>query len=137
ANTYTTLGKIDLIKAKQATVQGTGGGLGVTFPVTRGLYNVYNNSTAFHPSSQATLNFTSEYGFLCKAGTTTDIDPSTGVSFRTDIENAIKAQGFFPLDVSGATFPEGSVPNQANITDAGYTAIDPVSANGFCLTSHG
>ena len=65
--TYTTLGKIDGITANQATVQGTGGGAGVTFPVTRGLYNVYNNSTALVPSSQATLNFTSEYGFLCKA----------------------------------------------------------------------
>jgi len=137
ATTYTTLGKIDSIKAKKSTVQGTGGGLGVTFPVVRGLYNVYNNSTALVPSNQATLNFTSEYGFLCKAGTTTDIDPSTGVSFRTDIENSIKAQGFFPLDVGGATFPQGAVPNPAVITDAGYTAIDPVSSNGFCLISHG
>ena len=137
ATTFTTLGKIDGIKAKKGTVQGTGGGLGVTFPVTRGLYNVYNNSTAVVPSSQATLNFTSEYGFLCKAGTSADIDPATGVSFRTDIENAIKAQGFFPLDVAGATFPQGSVTNPAVITDAGYTAIDPVSSNGFCLVSHG
>ena len=118
-------------------MQGTGGGVGVTFPVTRGLYNVYNNSTAIVPSSQATLNFTSEYGFLCKAGTKTDIDPSTGVGFRTDIENAITAQGFFPLDVSGATFPEGSVTNPASITDAGYTAIDPAASSGFCLVSHG
>jgi len=137
ANTFTTLGKIDGIKAKKGTVQGTGGGLGVTFPVTRGLYNVYNNSTATVPSSQATLNFMSEYGFLCKSGTTSDIDPSTGVSFRTDIENAILAQGFFPLDVSGTPFPMGSVTNPAVITDAGYTAIDPVSSNGFCLVSHG
>ena len=135
--TLTTLGKIDGIAATKATVQGSGGGLGVTFPVVRGLYNVYNNSTAIVPSSQATLNFASERGFLCKAGTTTDIDPSTGVSFRTDIENAIKAQGFFPLDVSGATFPQGSVTNPAVITDAGYAAIDPVSAKGFCLVSHG
>jgi hypothetical protein len=124
--------------AKQSTVQGTGGGAGVTFPVTRGLYNVYNNSTAIVPSSQATLNFTSEYGFLCKASAT-DIDPSTGVSFRTDIENAIKAQGFFPLDVTiGHTFPEGTVANPAVLTDAGYTAIDPtVPTNGYCLLSHG
>jgi hypothetical protein len=137
ANTFTTLGKIDTIKAKKSTVQGTGGGLGVTFPVTRGLYNVYNNSTALAPSSQATLNFVSEYGFLCKASAT-DIDPSTGVSFRTDIENAITAQGFFPLDVSGATFPEGTVTNPAVLTDAGYTAVDPtVPTNGFCLVSHG
>ena len=135
--TLTTLGKIDGIAATKATVQGSGGGLGVTFPVVRGLYNVYNNSTAIVPSSQATLNFASERGFLCKAGTTTDIDPSTGVSFRTDIENAIKAQGFFPLDVAGATFPQGSVTNPAVITDAGYAAIDPVSAKGFCLVSHG
>ena len=136
--TYTTLGKIDGHTANQASVQGTGGGAGVTFPVTRGLYNVYNNSTAIVPSSQATLNFTSEYGFLCKASAT-DIDPSTGVSFRTDIENAIKAQGFFPLDVTvGHTFPEGTVTNPAVLTDAGYTAVDPtVPTNGYCLVSHG
>jgi hypothetical protein len=138
ATTQTILGEIDGIKAKQSTVQGTGGGAGVTFPVTRGLYNVYNNSTAAVPSNQATLNFVSEYGFLCKSGTTTDIDPSTGVSFRTDIENAIKAQGFFPLDVSGTTFPEGTVSNPAILTDAGYTAVDPTTpTNGFCLVSAG
>ena len=137
STTDTTLGKIDGHTANQASVQGTGGGVGVTFPVVRGLYNVYNNSTALVPSNQATLNFTSEYGFLCKASAT-DIDPSTGVSFRTDIENAIKAQGFFPLDVSGAAFPEGTVANPAVLTDAGYTAVDPTSpTNGYCLVSAG
>jgi len=137
--TFTTLGQIDSVIPNQSTVQGTGGGNGVTFPVTRGLYNVYNNSSAVVPSSQATLNFASEYGFLCKAGTSSDTDPQTGVSFRTDIENAIKAQGFFPLDVTGITFPQGTVNFPAIISDTGYSAIDPAvsGGNGFCLVSHG
>ena len=81
-------------------MQGTGGGAGVTFPVTRGLYNLYNNSSATVPSNQATLNFMSEDGFLCKSSTKTDIDPQTGVAYRTEIEAAITANGFFPLDVT-------------------------------------
>ena len=83
----------------------------MTFPVTRGLYNVYNNSTATVPSSQATLNFIGENGFLCKSSTATDIDPQTGVLYRTEIENAIKANGFFPLDVSGSAVRRGFGPD--------------------------
>ena len=138
ATSYTTFGAIDGIAATEATVQGTGGGAGVTFPVTRGLYNMYSNSSAAVPSSQATLNFVSEYGFLCKAGTASDINAYTGNSYRNDIEAAIKAQGFFPLDVSGAPFSEGTVTYPAVITDAAYTAIDPTTpTNGYCSVSHG
>ena len=39
-NDNTTFGQINGIAATQSTVQGTGGGAGVTFPVTRGLYNM-------------------------------------------------------------------------------------------------
>jgi len=132
----TTLGGIDSIGATQTTVQGTGGGAGVTFPVTRGLYNLYNNSSASVPSSQAALNFMSERGFLCKSSTTSDIDPQTGVAYRNEIESAIEANGFFPLDVSGTPFAQGSVTFPAVLSDAGYTAIDP-SGNGFCEVSNG
>ena len=90
--------------ATKTSIQGTGGGAGVTWPVTRGLYNLYNNSSATDPSSQATLNFVGEDGFLCKASTATDIDPQTGATYRSEIEADIEAQGFFPLDVSGAPF---------------------------------
>jgi len=132
----TTFGGINGIGATQTTVQGTGGGAGVTFPVTRGLYNLYNNSSATVPASQATLNFVSEDGFLCKASTATDIDPQTGVDYRTEIESAITANGFFPLDVSGTPFAQGTVTYPAVITDAGYAAND-AAGSGFCLVTNG
>ena len=66
------------VAASQSSIQGSGGGAGVTFPITRGLYNLYNNSSAAAPSNQATLNFISEDGFLCKASTATEIDPHHG-----------------------------------------------------------
>ena len=134
----TTFGEINGVKATQSTVQGTGGGGGVTFPITRDLYNIYNNSTSSFPASQATLNLVSEYGFLCKASTATDIDPQTGVSYRTEIEADITSQGFFPLDVGGHTFAEGTVANPASITDAGYAANDPTTPTaGYCLLTVG
>ena len=137
ANDYVTFGSINGISATQSTVQGTGGGAGVTFPVVRGLYNNYLNSSAAHPSSQATLNFVSEKGFLCKSGTSTDTNPYTGNSYRYDIEAAIKAQGFFPLDVSGSPFAQGTVTNPAVITDTAFTAIDGDGTSGYCLVTHG
>jgi hypothetical protein len=142
SNDYVTFGQVDGIAATQATVQGTGGGAGVTFPVTRGLFNIYNNSSAAVPASQATLNFVGENGFLCKASTGTETDPQTGVLYRTEIENAIKANGFFPLDVTGATFNEGTVPHPGTITDTGYAVSDNATGNtgqnglGYCLVKH-
>jgi len=115
----------------------------VTFPVTRGLYNLYNNSSATVPASQATLNFVGENGFLCKSSTATDIDSQTGVSYRSEIESVIKANGFFPLDVSGSPFAEGSATYPGTITDAGYAANDNnagntgATGNGFCLVTNG
>jgi hypothetical protein len=129
--------------ATKATIQGSGGGAGVTFPITRFLYNLYNNSSATVPSSQATLNFVGENGFLCKSSTTTDIDPQTGISYRTEIEAAITSNGFFPLDKSGAPFAEGSVTFPGTITDATYAANDNnagntgATGNGFCLVTNG
>ena len=59
-------------------------------------------------SNPATFNFASEDGFLCKPntvdGTATGaqiIDPVTGLTYRSEIEAAITAQGFFPLGRSG------------------------------------
>jgi hypothetical protein len=142
AKDYVTFGQINGITADQTTVQGTGGGAGVTFPITRGLYNIYNNSSATVPASQATLNFVGENGFLCKSSTATETDPQTGVTYRSEIENAITANGFFPLDVSGTAFAEGTVPFPGTITDPGYAASDNAAGNtgatgnGFCLVSH-
>ena len=144
-NTLTTFGQINGITADQSTVQGTGGGAGVTFPVTRGLYNSYSNSSAVAPSSQASLNFIGEDGFLCKSSTVAEMDPQTGVSYRSEIENAIDSNGFFPLDVSGAPFAEGagSLANPGTVTDAQYAANDNgagntgATGNGFCLVTVG
>jgi hypothetical protein len=137
----TTFGNINGVTATQSTIQGSGGGVGVTFPVTRGLYNIYNNSSAsgaISPSNQATLNFVSEKGFLCKPGTASDIDQQTGVSYRSEIEADILAQGFFPIDASGSAFSQGTLTFPASITDPAYSAIDPSSgATGYCLVKNG
>ena len=111
-------------------IQGLGGGAyasGHEWPVLRNLYDVYNNSTApgARQTNQAALNFVSEYGFMCKPGTVGDFDPLTGVSYRTEIESKIKAQGFFPIDTSVLKpFKEGALTNPAVITDSFYTSVD-------------
>jgi hypothetical protein len=109
----------------------------VTFPVTRGLYNVYLNSDASAPSNQATLNLVSEYGFLCKPDTATQVDPATGAFYRTEIEQVITANGFFPLDVSGNafTFVQGQYP--ASITDPAYTPNVTQGTQGYCNVTPG
>ena len=140
-----TFGQINGITANQGTVQGTGGGAGVTFPIIRGLYNSYANSSAADPSSQASLNFIGEDGFLCKSSTKTELDPQTGVTYRSEIEKAITANGFFPLDVTGGAFAEGAgiLANPGTVTDAVYAANDNgtgntgTTGNGFCLVTVG
>ncbi len=143
ATDYTTFGDLDSpttgspIVADQTTIQDAVSGASGAFPVTRYLYNLYNNGTATDPSSQATLNFISEDGFLCKASTAADIDPQTvgvnvanpgGLTYRQEIESTIEANGFFPLDVSGAFIAdnEGALTDGADsgITDSGYAAND-------------
>ncbi len=119
-------------------IQGKGGGVygDLEFPVLRNLFGVYNNSDASSPASQAALNFVSEYGFMCKPGTAGDFDPLTGVTYRTEIENNIRAQGFYPLDISPTKpFQEGTVTYPAYesgtplntpgyLTDPNYLAVD-------------
>jgi len=140
---YTTFGEINGIAASKATIQAAISGSGTTFPVTRELYNLYNNSSATDPANQATLNFIGEDGFLCKSSTASDIDPQTGVDYRTEIENTIEAQGFFPLDTAGTTIAEGSPTYPGTLTDAQYVANDSGSTNtgttgeGFCLVTNG
>ena len=48
-------------------------------------------------SAPAALNVGSEDGFMCKPSTGFDVDPNTGKTYRTEINAAITAQGFFPL----------------------------------------
>ena len=139
------IGEIGGITPDQTTIQGTtGDGVPGDFPVIRYLSNVYNNtSTGTNGiASQPTLNLVSEYGFLCKPGTFTDIDPLTGVSYRSEIESIISAQGFYPIDTTiGTTFSEGSLTTRASITDPLYQEIDPTytstDPSGYCLSVNG
>ena len=70
------------------------------FPGDRLLYNVYaDGDEPEHPGQRRRppLNAVSEDGFLCKPATATDIDPNTGVTYRSEIDAVITGQGFFPL----------------------------------------
>jgi hypothetical protein len=155
----TAFGEINGIKATQASVQGTGNGNSTPlcttgppncFPLTRGLYNVYNNSNASTnpsglqvPASDAVLNMISEVGLMCKASSSADIDPasSTGLSYRSEIESVITAAGFFPLDTGGPanTFAQGSPTFPASLTaGTAYDTNDPSpSTHGYCLVTNG
>jgi hypothetical protein len=157
AQGYTTaLGKIGGIAATKASIQGAGGANHGNFPIIRYLSNVYNNSTATGapgtaaaPASQATLNFMSEYGFLCKPSTATDIDPYTGLNYRYEIETTLIQNGFFPIDVgynastqqAGAPFSEGTLSNPAVITDPAFQLVDTqynlANPSGYCLPIDG
>jgi hypothetical protein len=139
----TELGSINGIAPSKANIQGSGGG-GVPgpWPASFYLYNVYDNSSSATPASQATLNFVSEYGFLCKKETSSTVDPNSSVDYRTEIENDITSAGFFPLDTSPSSpFSEGSLTWPALITVSGYRTVDPDYGNldpsGYCLSING
>ena len=129
-----------VLSPDQSDIQGTGGGVYTSatgeWPVNRYLYNVYNNTSTGTDGvvTAATLNFASEYGFLCKPATALDYDPLStnplGATYRTEIEADILAQGFFPIDVSGAPFSEGTfTTNKASLLsgDAEYSIVDPTA----------
>ena len=69
------------------------------FPGDRLLYNVYSDGSNpnIPVSNDATLNFVSEDGFLCKPGTATEVDPNTGLTFRSEIDSNLANNGFLPL----------------------------------------
>ncbi len=133
AKTFVGLGEINGITADQATVQGTtGDGVPGDFPVIRYLSNVYNNtSTGTNGiATQPTLNLVGEYGFLCKPSTNTDIDPLTGVSYRSEIEADHHRTGLLPhRHHIGTTFHEGTLATPGDITDPLYQGIDPTLHN--------
>lgn len=123
------LGSIGGVAPNETTI------LNNTFPVTRYLYTVYSNgeNPNIPVATQATLNFASEDGFLCKTQTNTQIDPLTGLTYRSEIDTAITSNGFYTLP-SG---PEGTVDTPADITDPNYSAIDESGTNptGYCLVT--
>jgi len=122
AGTQVALGTIDSVPLSEGNI------LNGTWPVARYLYTVYSNgSNANIPEASApTLNYVSENGFLCKpqtldqsantASTSNQIeDPSTGTWYRTEIANAILAQGFYPISsgLSSGTVTSTPIDEQA------------------------
>jgi hypothetical protein len=118
------------------------------WPIIRYLYNDYNNSSSPDPASQATLNFTSELGWLCKASTATETDPNTGGTERATVDGAIEAGGFLPIEPNGVNAPFATGSNAAGylypaqLTDPGYVANDgsngaTTGSNGYCLVTPG
>ncbi len=145
ANKYKTAeGEINSVTASKTSIQGTGGGIPGNFPIIRYLANVYNNTSTGTNGvvSQAALNAIGEDGFLCKKQTTTDIDPLTGVNYRSEIEAAITANGFFPIDTSPShPFSQGALTTTVPLTDSNYQLVDPsytsTNPSGFCLDTNG
>jgi ABC-type phosphate transport system substrate-binding protein len=116
-----------------------------SYPVPEDLYTVYSDGfdADIPVSSPATLNFASEDGFLCKPNTTTGaatgtqiVDPVTGLTYRSEIEAAITAEGFFPLDglAENKPFEEGNVTTPADsissFTSSPYYAYDTPPTSG-------
>jgi ABC-type phosphate transport system substrate-binding protein len=105
------LGKIDGVAATTTTIANG------TFPYGRFLYNVYRATTGSLVASRATKSYIGEKtGWLCKS-TAHAVNPLTGNNFRTDIANAISAEGFVPLPlgtigggVSGSSYCRASSP---------------------------
>jgi hypothetical protein len=94
------LGQINSVKPSAKTIAAQlPGSTAVPFPGDTLLYNVYSNgsNTDIPASAPAALNVGSEDGFLCKPSSSTDVDPNTGATYRSEINSVISAQGFFPL----------------------------------------
>lgn len=141
ASKYAALGAIGspAVKPTEKTI------LDGSYPVPEYLYTVYSDGTNsdIPVSSPATLNFASEDGFLCKPNTvdgtasgTQIVDPVTNETYRSEIEAAITAQGFFPLDGldENVPFQEGSVTTPADsissFTSSNYYQYDTPPTQG-------
>jgi ABC-type phosphate transport system substrate-binding protein len=97
-----------------------------TWPIPQGFYTVYSdgsNAANIPVSSNATLNFASEAGFLCKVNTNNGltsgkliVDPATGKTYRSEIDADITSTGAFPLDGldPDVPFDEGAVTTPAD-----------------------
>ena len=91
------------------------------FPGDRLLYNVYSDGSNpnIPVSNDATLNFVSEDGFLCKPGTATEVDPNTGLTFRSEIDTNLSNNGFLPLPALEVEDGQGDTSGIYNTTEAG------------------
>ena len=139
------IGNIDGVEPTQANIlQGIFGSL-------RYLYNVYSNGSNanINASPASTLNFVGEQGFMCRSHSATDINGNTGVVYRTEISNAILAEGFYPLSagkasgvVNNTPFDEGigSITHPASGITTGtkygpYTNERETAGTGFCIVT--
>jgi ABC-type phosphate transport system substrate-binding protein len=110
-SSYTTqLGEINGITADSTTIYCDTEACEAPFPCIRFLYNVYSDGSftpadnaeyGFPVATNATLNYVSEIGFICKSqldakGNEVD-DPNTGLWYHTEISDVIDASGFLPL----------------------------------------
>jgi hypothetical protein len=134
---------------KSTAVLGTINGTALTnanilsgaWPVIVFLSTVYSNGatgSTIPVASQATLNYASEDGFLCDpqtSGGNDIIDPTTGVWYRTEIQDLIDSEFFVPLSTTtGGPISEGTVDTpavlNATYSQAGQTSgVDP---QGYC-----
>ena len=116
----------------------------MTFPDPRVLYNAYPNTNAPNPASPATLNFIGAGGFLCRADMNTEIDPNTGVTYRSEIESAIDNAGFFPLDINPTSdqFTTPTIIDVPSMSENGSDYYPASSANqaggqlGYCTAKN-
>jgi hypothetical protein len=147
-STTPVLGEINGITANPTTILCDTPACTTQFPVTRDLYNVYSNGS-FSPSvspeygfpvaTNATINYVSEIGFLCKdqldsSGSDVE-DPETGVWFHTEIDDVISANGFipFPLQTAGEDINTVDTPAISILKASGdttYTPDDPTTGAG-------
>jgi hypothetical protein len=151
ANVGSALGAVNSVSPTKATI------LGGTYPVLQFLYNVYSDGTNSNipVATPATLNFASENGFICKPNTVDGtvngaqiVDPITGATFRSEIEAAITATGFLPLDGldenvpfseegAAVTTPASSI---SSFTSSSYYQYDTLPKSGgqpqgYCLVT--
>lgn len=146
--TLPVLGKINGVAPSPTTILCDTVQCTTQFPVVRDLFNAYSNGSftskvsaefGFPAATRATVNYVSEIGFLCKPQTDKAkapvLDPTSGVSYRTEIVDIIQAQGFipFPLQTKGEDVNTVDTPAAAILkatSDTVYSVNDPIVGNG-------
>jgi hypothetical protein len=100
------------------------------------LYNVYSNGSNpnIPATNAATLNAISEDGFMCKPSTANDVDPGTGDTYLSEIDNVITSQGFFPLPGLQVEDGQGDATTPIVYPNPGYsTTSSGITDNAWTL----
>lgn len=120
-------------KYKKGKLKSEGTILDGTFPTDRFLYNVYIDGTnsALPAVSPAAENFVSEAGFICKQDSAIDSNSATSATYGSEIQAAIEANGFYPLNSGTIDASNGTAPTPTNVsfTDPGYSFVDPLAGH--------